>query len=69
MGPAGMNPEHVQVLNRGIARALQDPEIRDRFGKAGSMPQSSTPEELRKRYQDWMAIFGKIAKDANLKPQ
>jgi tripartite-type tricarboxylate transporter receptor subunit TctC len=69
MGPAGMNAEHVQVLNKGIARALQDPELRDRFAKAGSVPQSSTPEELRKRYQDWMAIFGKIAKDANLKAQ
>ena len=69
MGPAGMSPEHVQVLNRAIARALQDPDLRERFAKAGSVPQASTPEELRKRYQDWMEIFGKIARDANLQPQ
>jgi tripartite-type tricarboxylate transporter receptor subunit TctC len=69
MGPAGMNPEHVQVLNRAIARTLQDPDLRERFAKAGSMPQASTPEELRKRYQDWMEIFGKIARDAKLQPQ
>ena len=69
MGPAGMNPQHVQVLSNGIARALHDPDLRERFARAGSVPQSSTPEELRKRYQDWMEIFGRIAKDANLKPQ
>jgi hypothetical protein len=37
--------------------------------KAGITPAPSTPEELRKRYEHWMAIFGKIAKDAGLKPQ
>jgi hypothetical protein len=39
------------------------------MSKGGFVPTSSTPAELRKRYEDWMAIFGKIAKDANIKPQ
>jgi len=34
--------------------------------KAGSVPTPSSPEELRKRYEDWIAIFGKIAKDAGI---
>jgi tripartite-type tricarboxylate transporter receptor subunit TctC len=69
MGPPGMNPEHVQVLNRAVVRALAAPDLRERMSKGGFVPTSSTPAELRKRYEDWMAIFGKIARDANLKPQ
>jgi tripartite-type tricarboxylate transporter receptor subunit TctC len=69
MGPAGMSPEIVQTLRKAFGRALADPEVRDRMAKAGSMPQTSTPDELRKRYQDWMGIFGKIARDAKLQPQ
>ncbi len=69
MGPVGMSPETVQTLSKAFARVLADPEIRDRLAKAGSTPQTSTPDELRKRYQDWMVIFGKIAKDAKLQPQ
>ena len=41
----------------------------DKFAKAGSVPLGSTPAELRARYQHWMGIFEKIAKDAGVKPQ
>ena len=68
MGPAGMSSEVVQILNRAIARSLDSPEVRDRFLKAGSVPTPSSPEDLRKRYEDWVAIFGKIAKDAGIQP-
>ena len=69
MGPAGMNAEIVQTLNRAVARALQEPDLRERFAKAGSVPSPSTPQELRSRYEHWMAIFGKIAKEARLQPR
>jgi tripartite-type tricarboxylate transporter receptor subunit TctC len=69
MGPAGLSPDIVRTLNGALARTMQDPDIRDRLAKAGSAPQTGTPEELRKRYQDWMAIFSKIARDAKIKPQ
>ena len=68
MGPAGMSREVVNTLNAAIVRALASPDVREKFLKAGSVPASSTPEELRKRYEDWSAIFGKIAKGAGLKP-
>ncbi len=69
MGPAGMNAQHVQILNRGIARAVESADLRERFAKAGSVAMSSTPEELRLKYQESMEIFGRIAKDAKLQPQ
>ena len=68
MGPAGMSSEVVQILNRAIARSLDSPEVRERFLKAGSVPTPSSPEDLRKRYEDWVAIFGKIARDAGIQP-
>jgi tripartite-type tricarboxylate transporter receptor subunit TctC len=68
MGPAGMSPEVVEILNRAIARSLGSEDLRERFLKAGSVPTASSPDDLRKRYQDWMEIFGKIAKEAGIKP-
>ena len=68
MGPAGMSAETVRILNQAIAKSLAAPDLRERFAKSGSVPATSTPEELRKRYEDWMAIFGKIAKDAKIQP-
>ena len=69
MGPAGMPPEVVAILNKAIQQALASPDLRERFAKAGSVPLGSTPEGLRKRYEHWMGIFEKIARDAGVKPQ
>ena len=69
MGPAGMPRDVVAILNKGIQQALASPELRERYIKAGSNPEGSTPEELRKRYELWMGIFEKIAKNAGVKPQ
>jgi tripartite-type tricarboxylate transporter receptor subunit TctC len=69
MGPAGMSPEVVETLNKAIARSLASPDLQERFQKAGSVPAGSTPAELRKRYEEWMGIFGKIAKDAGVQPK
>ncbi len=69
MGPAGMPADVVATLNKAIQQALASPELRERFTKAGSVPLGSTPEQLRARYQHWMGIFEKIAKEAGVKPQ
>jgi tripartite-type tricarboxylate transporter receptor subunit TctC len=68
MGPAGISPETVRILNQAIAKSMAAPDLRERFAKAGSVPLASTPEELRKRYEDWSVIFGKIAKDVGIQP-
>ena len=69
MGPAGMRPEVVEFLNQAIAVSLASPDLRERFAKAGSVAMGSTPEGLRKRYEEYMAMFGKVAKDNNVIPQ
>jgi len=69
MGPAGMPRDVVATLNKGIQQALASPDLRERYLKAGSIPLGSTPEQLRARYQHWMGIFEKIARDSGVKPQ
>ncbi len=69
MGPAGMRREVVDILNGAMVKALASADLREKLAGTGSVATSSTPEELRKRYADWSAIFGKIAKDAGLKPE
>ena len=68
LGPAGMRREVVDTLNSAISRALTMPDLRELFQKAGSEPTPGSPEEVQKKYSEWILIFGKIAKDAGLKP-
>jgi tripartite-type tricarboxylate transporter receptor subunit TctC len=69
MGPAGVPADIVNILNKAIQQALASPDLRDRFAKAGSVPLGGTPEQLRQRYQLWMGIFEKIAREVGVKPQ
>ena len=68
LGPAGISPDIVASLNTAIGRILGMPDVRDRLLKVGSEPTPSSPEEVRKRFADWIVIFGKIAKDTGIKP-
>jgi tripartite-type tricarboxylate transporter receptor subunit TctC len=69
MGPAGLSRAIVDILNAAIVKSLAAADLRERFATFGSMATGSSPEELRKRYEEWTGIFGRIAKDAGLKPQ
>lgn len=69
MGPAGLLADLITVLHREIQKALAASELRERYAKAASTPLGSTPAELRKRYAEWASILGRIAREANLRPQ
>jgi len=60
--------DHAERRTGSFARSLASANLRQGFLKAGLVPAASGPEELRKRYEDWMVIFGKIASDAAVKP-
>ena len=68
MGPAGVRPDIVSALNGALARALEMPDVREKMATVGSEPAPSSPEALSKRYAEWIEIFGKIARDAGIKP-
>ena len=69
VGPAGLHRDIVDTLNQAVARALAMPDVRERILKAGSAPAPGTPEQLAKRIADSVARFGRIAKQAGIKPQ
>lgn len=69
MGPANVPRDIVVSLNAAIGRTLAMPDVREKLLNAGSTAAPSSPEELSKRYADWIERFGKIAKQAGIKPQ
>jgi len=69
MGPAGVRRDVVDALNGAIRKTLAMPDIREKMLGVGSEPMPSSPEELSKRYADWIAIFTKVAKEAGLTPK
>jgi tripartite-type tricarboxylate transporter receptor subunit TctC len=69
MGPAKLPRDIVASLNVAIRRTLAMPEIHKKLLNAGSTPAPSSPEELSRRYADSIEQFGRIAKQAGVKPQ
>jgi len=69
MGPAGVRRDIVDSLNGAIRRTLAMPEIREKMLGVGSEPMPGIPEELSKRYADWITIFTKVAKEAGITPK
>ncbi|HKA45765.1 MAG TPA: tripartite tricarboxylate transporter substrate-binding protein [Burkholderiales bacterium] len=68
MGPAGIRGEIVASLNAAIAKALAMPDLREKFAVAGSEVLPGTSEDVTRKYADWIERFGKIAKEAGIKP-
>lgn len=69
MGPAKVPRDIVVSLNAAIGRTLAMPDVREKLLNAGSTAAPSSPEELSMRYADWIERFGKVAKQAGIKPQ
>ena len=69
MGPAGVRRDIVDSLNAAIRRTLAMPDVREKMLAAGSEPAPTSPEDLRKRYADWIQLFNKVAQEAGIKPQ
>jgi len=59
----------VQKINTTINQAMQDPEIKASYAKAGIQATPMTTEEVAKFVRAEIAKYSKIAKDANIEPQ
>lgn len=65
--PAGTPAEIVRLLQREIVKVLADPEVRERFAGLGAEAIGSTPEELTAAIKRDLALWQKIAREANVK--
>lgn len=63
-------PRHVlRKLNADFVQALNSPEVRERLNAAGQSPAPSTPEEFQQEIRNDYAVWGKVVKSINLKPE
>jgi tripartite-type tricarboxylate transporter receptor subunit TctC len=68
LAPAKTPAPIVQKLAAEIHRALQNPEVIERFKHDGSIPTASTPEEFAAFIQKEAKLWGDIVKAAGIQP-
>jgi tripartite-type tricarboxylate transporter receptor subunit TctC len=69
LGPARMPKDIVDRLNRELVKALANPEAVAQMHKTGVEPQSSSPAEFGKYIEREYHTWGKVVKEAGIKPQ
>ena len=67
--PAATPKAVLQKINTDINRALQDPELKASYAKAGITIKLMNLVETDKFVNSEIAKYQKIAKDANIEPQ
>ena len=68
-GPAGLPRDIVERLNAEAVKAINAPDTRERLGTQGFDLFPSSPLELAALLKSEYARFGKIVKDAGIKPE
>jgi tripartite-type tricarboxylate transporter receptor subunit TctC len=68
-GPAGMTSEVVSRLNVGIAKVLNDPEIRKKLDDLALPPAPGTPQQLAELVKVDLDRWGKLIKSIGLTPE
>jgi len=69
VGPAGLPPAIVKVLNETCNKALKDPQIREQMLSQGNEIGGGTPEQFAALIKSEAARWGKLVKAANIKPE
>jgi len=69
VAPAGTPPALIKVLNETCNKALQDPAIREQMLSQGNEIGGGTPEQFAALIKSESARWGKLVKEANIKPE
>jgi tripartite-type tricarboxylate transporter receptor subunit TctC len=67
VAPAGTPKEIVDLLYREIAKAVAQPDVRERLAALGFRPVANKPEEFGARIKLEMEKWGKVVRDAKLR--
>jgi tripartite-type tricarboxylate transporter receptor subunit TctC len=65
--PKGTPPAIIARLNAELVRALNEPEVLEKFKASGMFPSPSTPEQFSKLLVSETSRFAKVVKDAGIK--
>ena len=69
LGPAGIPRNTVKILSDGIAKALASKDVADALANQGVEPAYGSPAELDAFLKADTAMWGKLVKEAGIKPQ
>jgi tripartite-type tricarboxylate transporter receptor subunit TctC len=69
VAPAATPPAVVERLQKEIARALDAPDVRAKLASLGAEPVGNTPAEFAAMIRSESAKWGKIVRDAGIKPE
>ena len=69
IAPAGTPKEIVNRVSGEIQKILRDPAIREQLAKLGYEAVGNTPEEYDAFMRQEVALWAKVIKDADIKPQ
>ncbi|MCX7139869.1 MAG: tripartite tricarboxylate transporter substrate-binding protein, partial [Proteobacteria bacterium] len=67
IGPAGMPPQVVKLLNEKMTEILARSDTREALARIALKAESSTPEALNERIKEDYEFFGRIIKTASIK--
>lgn len=67
VAPAGTPKEIVDLLYREIAKAVSQPDVKERLTTLGFKPVANTPDEFGARIRLEMDKWGKVVRDAKLR--
>jgi tripartite-type tricarboxylate transporter receptor subunit TctC len=68
VGPAGLPKDVVARLNQAVVQTVRTPEVRARFQVLGYDPIGDTPEQYALAIRTDLEVFGKLIREANIKP-
>jgi len=68
VAPAGTPPEIVTKLNGALRKVIDSPDVQAKFKNVGFEGFSSTPQELGDYMKAEIVDWGKMVKDADIKP-
>jgi tripartite-type tricarboxylate transporter receptor subunit TctC len=69
VAPSATPKEVVEFLNREINAVLKDPGVAKKLHDRGVEPDPMTPAELASHFRKEAATWGKVAKDAKIRPE
>jgi tripartite-type tricarboxylate transporter receptor subunit TctC len=69
LAPAKTSRDIIQRLNRDMVAALNAPDVKDPLLASGNEPKPSTPEELAKLIADELVVWGRVVREAGIKPE
>jgi tripartite-type tricarboxylate transporter receptor subunit TctC len=69
LAPAGTPRPIIELLYRAIAKAMADPDVKQKMLAIGFEPVAATPEEFAERIKIDIPRLAKVVRAANIKPE